>query len=67
MLIMESNYDQSIAELNADSWLKARQVEYSKIDNMLLEGLAEDAAGRPQKLQEYLALREQIKLQYPKS
>lgn len=66
MLIMESAYDQSMAEINADAWLRNRQIEYAKIDNMLLEGLAEDAAGRPEKLQEYLALREQIRLAHPK-
>lgn len=66
MLIMESNYDQSVSEMNADAWLKSRQSEYAKIDKMLLEGLAEDAAGRPEKLAEYLALREQIKLANPK-
>lgn len=63
---IEQAYAQRVAAINADSWLRSRQVEYAKIDSMLLEGLAEDAAGRPERLQEYLALREKIKLQYPK-
>lgn len=66
MILLESQYSQALLDIQSVSWLQSRQIEYNKIDKMLLEGLAEDAAGRPEKLQEYLALREQIKLQYPK-
>lgn len=66
MLAMESAYQLMQEDMIAESWLQSRQAEYAKIDKMLLEGLAEDAAGRPEKLQEYLQLREQIKAQYPK-
>lgn len=66
MLALESAYEMAESEMNADAWLKNRQVEYAKLDNMLLEALAEDYDGRPEKMNEYLALREQIKLANPK-
>lgn len=66
MLAIESAYQLMQGNIIAESWLQSRQSAYAQIDSMLLEGLAEDAAGRPEKLQEYLQLREQIKLQYPK-
>lgn len=66
MLALESAYEMAESEMNADAWLKNRQSEYAKLDNMLLEALAEDYDGRPEKMNEYLALREQIKLANPK-
>tara|TARA_R100001086_G_scaffold250083_2_gene193466 strand:- start:2130 stop:2570 length:441 start_codon:yes stop_codon:yes gene_type:complete len=55
------------AEYQAAQVLRRRAVEYSKIDSMLLEALAEKEAGRPEKMDEYLALREQIRLDHPKA
>lgn len=66
MILLESQYSQALLDIQSVSWLQSRQIEYAKLDKMLLEGLAEDAAGRPDKLHEYLQLREQIKAQYPK-
>lgn len=44
----------------------ARKAEYAKIDDMLKEAIAEKEAGDSTKMQEYLALRAQIKLDHPK-
>jgi len=46
--------------------LLKRQAEYAKLDSMFLEALAEKENGCPEKMDEYLALREQIKLDNPK-
>ena len=43
-----------------------RKNEYRKIDEMLLEGLAEQEEGRPQKLARYMTLRRAIKERFPK-
>ena len=40
--------------------------EYRKIDEMLLEGLAEQEEGRPQMLARYMTLRRAIKEKFPK-
>lgn len=66
MLALESAYEMAELDMQSNAWLKNRQVEYAKIDNMLLEALAEDYDGRPERMNEYLALREQIKLANPK-
>lgn len=66
MVEMEEAYHNLLSELSQTSYVEQRQVEYAKIDNLLLEALAEQAEGRPEKMVEYLALREQIKLNFPK-
>jgi hypothetical protein len=66
MLVLESAYEMAMLDMQADAWLESRKSEYAKIDNMLLEALAESAEGRPEKMEAYLALREQIKLAHPK-
>ena len=66
MLILESAYEMAMLDMQADAWLNNRQSEYAKIDNMLLEAVAEKEDGRPEKMAAYLALREQIKLANPK-
>ena len=43
-----------------------RRRRYRRIDHLLLEGLAEKEEGRPEKLNEYLKLREQVKKDIPK-
>ena len=43
-----------------------RKNEYRKIDEMLLEGLAEQEEGRPQKLARYMTLSRAIKERFPK-
>ena len=43
-----------------------RQRAYSEIDHLLLEALAEKENGRPEKMQECLKLRKEIKDKYPK-
>lgn len=63
---IEISYQSDIDKLNSEAWLQNRQSEYSKIDKLLLEALAEQAEGRPERMEEYLQLREQIKLQFPK-
>lgn len=64
-VIEEEDLSQN-AEYQAQQVLLNRQREYAKIDSMFLEALAEKEAGRPEKMQEYLALRDKIKLDYPK-
>jgi hypothetical protein len=54
------------AEIAAELPMKNRAAEYAKLDVMLLEAIAEQAAGRPEKMEEYLVLRNQIKLDNPK-
>jgi len=54
------------AEVAAELPMKNRAAEYSKLDVMLLEALAEQAGGQPEKMEEYLILRNQIKLDNPK-
>jgi len=66
MMAMEQAYHAFAEELNGEAWLKARQSEYAKIDHLLMEAVAEKEAGRPEKMEEYLELREQIKLAHPK-
>ena len=46
--------------------IKERELSYSKIDKLLLEALAEKEEGRPEKMIEYLKLREEIKQKFPK-
>ena len=46
--------------------IKDRQLEYSKIDGLLLEALVEKLEeGRPEKMEEYLKLRKEIKDKHP--
>lgn len=66
MAELESNYQIALNAINANTWLNNRQVEYAKIDKMLMEAIAEREAGRPERMDEYLALRDQIKLDNPK-
>ena len=66
MLALESAYSSAEAELDSDAWLRSREREYAKLDKMLLEALAEKEAGRPDRMEEYLTLREQIRLDHPK-
>lgn len=66
MVALETAYQSLLGELNATAWLDKRKSEYAKIDSLLLEALAEKEAGRPEKMEEYLALREQIKFDNPK-
>jgi hypothetical protein len=44
-----------------------RKVRYKRIDPLLFEGLAEKEEGRPEKLNEYFKLREQVKKDIPKN
>ena len=46
--------------------LLERRNEYSMIDHLFLEALAEKEEGRPEKMVEYLKLRKSIKEKYPK-
>lgn len=66
MVEMEIHYSNFLQSINSQSWLEARQQAYKQIDELLLEALAEQFSGRPEKMEEYLILREQIRLQYPK-
>lgn len=66
LLQLESVYELALSELQSNAWLENRKREYAKLDSMLMEALAEKEAGRPEKMQEYLSLRESIKNQYPK-
>ena len=46
--------------------IKDRQLEYSKIDGLLLEALVEKLEeGRPEKMDKYLELRKDIKHRHP--
>ena len=63
---IEISYQSDLAKLSEDLWLKNRQSEYSKIDKMLLEALAEKENGDDTRMNEYLVLRAQIKSQFPK-
>jgi hypothetical protein len=63
--VLPAEYSVEISDVPVD-WAGNRQAEYAKIDSMLLEALAEQAEGRPEKMDDYLALREQIKLANPK-
>ena len=63
---MENAYASAMSEFEADSWIRKREHEYSKLDKMLLEAVAEKEAGRPEKMDEYLVLREKIRLDNPK-
>ena len=56
---MDDKEDQERPMLN-------RKNEYRKIDEMLLEGLAEQEEGRPQKLARYMTMRRAIKEKFPK-
>lgn len=53
-------------EYQLEQVMKARQSEYSKLDSMFLEAIAEKELGSDVKMQEYLALRAQIKIDHPK-
>lgn len=63
---IELAYQSRMRSINQYDYAKARQIEYAKLDNMLLEAIAEKENGRPEKMAEYLALRDQIKLDNPK-
>lgn len=63
---LESAYAASKAELDSNAWLRNREREYAKLDKTLLEAIAEKEAGRPEKMDEYLVLREQIRVDNPK-
>lgn len=54
------------AEIQAEKPIRNRRLEYSNIDKLLLEAIAEKEEGRPEKMVEYLRLREEIKQKYPK-
>jgi len=53
-------------EIKRNEPLENRSREYRKIDTLLLEAIAEKEEGRPEKMVEYLRLREEIKQKYPK-
>lgn len=69
-LISEENYEileqceARRVELEAEDLarvpLQNRITEYSKIDTLLLEAIAEERLGRPEKMQQYLQLRQEI-------
>lgn len=52
------------AERNAP--LEKRRNEYRKIDELLLEALAEKQENKAEKMEEYLKLRQEIKARFPK-
>ena len=52
------------AERNAP--LENRRNEYRKIDELLLEALAEKQENKAEKMEEYLKLRQEIKARFPK-
>ena len=52
------------AERNAP--LENRRNEYRKIDELLLEALAEKQENKAEKMEEYLRLRQEIKARFPK-
>lgn len=52
------------AERNAP--LEKRRNEYRKIDELLLEALAEKQENKAEKMEEYLRLRQEIKARFPK-
>lgn len=54
------------AALEDVRWLEGRQEGYAHIDKLLLEALAEQASGSPEKMQIYLGKRAEIKLKFPK-
>tara|TARA_A100001201_G_scaffold130144_1_gene115776 strand:+ start:1036 stop:1419 length:384 start_codon:yes stop_codon:yes gene_type:complete len=47
--------------------LRERRLEYYNIDRLLLEAIAEKEEGRPEKMVEYLRLRNEIREKYPKA
>ena len=53
-------------EIEQERPMLDRRNEYRKIDEMLLEGLAEQEEGRPQMLARYMTLRRAIKERFPK-
>lgn len=63
---IEAKYKAEVDRIASLEWLEKRKQEYSKIDVMLMEAVAEKEAGRPEKMEAYLALRAQIKLDNPK-
>ena len=63
---MEAHYKEVSDKFESESWLRNREAEYAKIDVMLMEAIAEKEAGRPEKMEAYLAIRAQIKLDNPK-
>lgn len=48
------------------AWRTARRREYARMDAALLEALAEEREGRPEKMQAYLARRAAIRDAHPK-
>ena len=54
------------AEEEKKTPLRKRRAEYARIDHLLLEAMAEKENGRPEKMQEYLIKRKEIKDKYPK-
>jgi hypothetical protein len=53
-------------EIEQERPMLNRKNEYRRIDEMLLEGLAEQEEGRPQMLARYMTLRRAIKERFPK-
>jgi len=62
--------DNKIAETRAKkektAWKENRKREFSAIDYLFIEASVEKEDGRPEKMQEYKALRKEIKEKYPK-
>lgn len=58
----QTKYDES----QLDIYIKHRESEYTKIDGLLKEALVEDKLGDSTKWDEYVLLRQVIKIQYPK-
>lgn len=54
------------AEIAVNLPLKNREKEYTKIDKLLLEAIAEKEMGNSAKMEEYKILRQAIKDKYPK-
>lgn len=62
--LVKSDFKVELSE--EDDWAERRASAYSNLDSMLMEAIAEKEAGRPEKMTEYLSLRDQIKLDNPK-
>lgn len=63
---LEAMDDKCYKKMLEDKWLEGRKAEYAKIDVLLMEALAEQAAGDESKMKMYLAKRGEIKGKYPK-
>jgi len=63
---IEAKYQAEVERIASLEWLEKRKQEYSTIDTLLFEAIAEKEAGRPEKMEAYLLLREEIRDNNPK-